>query len=43
MIVTLALRNLLHDRVRFAATVIGIVFSVILVAVQLGLYISFSR
>jgi putative ABC transport system permease protein len=43
MILTLALRNLLHDRVRFAATVIGIVFSVILVAVQLGLYISFSR
>lgn len=43
MILTLALRNLFHDRVRFAATVIGIVFSVILVTVQLGLYISFSR
>src|SRR5208337_5620879 len=40
---TLALRNLFHDRLRFVATVIGIVFSVVLVMVQLGLYLGFSR
>lgn len=39
MILTLALRNLFHDRVRFAVTLIGILFAVVLVAVQLGLYL----
>lgn len=42
MIFTLALRNLLHDRVRFVGTLIGIGFSIYLVAVQLGLYLGFS-
>ena len=38
MILTLAIRNLFHDRVRLAVTLIGILFSIVLVAVQLGLY-----
>ena len=40
---TLALRNLFHDRLRFVATMIGIVFSVVLVMVQMGLYLGFGR
>jgi len=43
MILTLAFRNLCHDRIRLAVTLIGILFSVVLVAVQLGLYIGSSR
>jgi putative ABC transport system permease protein len=43
MILTLAFRNLLHDRVRLAVTLIGILFSIVLVAVQLGLYLGSSR
>jgi putative ABC transport system permease protein len=39
----LASRNLLHDRLRFIATVVGIVFSIVLVTVQLGLYLGFGR
>jgi putative ABC transport system permease protein len=39
----LASRNLFHDRIRFVATIVGIVFSVILVTVQLGLYVSCKR
>ena len=36
MTLTLAFRNLFHDRVRLAVTLIGILFSIVLVAVQLG-------
>jgi putative ABC transport system permease protein len=39
LIFTLASRNLLHDRLRFIATVVGIVFSIVLVTVQMGLYL----
>jgi putative ABC transport system permease protein len=35
----LAFRNLFHDRVRLAVTLVGILFSIVLVAVQLGLYL----
>ncbi len=38
MILTLAIKNLFHDRIRLAVTLVGILFSVVLVAVQLGLY-----
>ena len=38
MVLTLAFRNLFHDRIRLAVTLIGILFSIVLVAVQLGLY-----
>lgn len=43
LIFKLALRNLFHDRLRFIATVIGIVFSIVLVTVQMGLYLGFGR
>jgi putative ABC transport system permease protein len=43
LIFTLASRNLFQDRVRFIATVVGIVFSIVLVAVQLGLFMGFER
>lgn len=39
----LASRNLFHDRLRFVATMIGIVFSIVLVMVQMGLYLGFGR
>jgi putative ABC transport system permease protein len=40
---TLASRNLFHDRLRFIATMVGIVFSVVLVMVQMGLFTGFGR
>jgi len=43
LVFVLASRNLLHDRVRLIATVVGIVFSIILVTVQIGLFLSFER
>src|SRR5262249_13793841 len=43
LVLTLALRNLFHDRLRLVATLIGIVFSIVLVTVQLGLYFGFGR
>lgn len=38
----IAWRNLTHDRARFAVTMIGIVFAVILIALEGGLYLGFS-
>jgi putative ABC transport system permease protein len=43
LILKLAARNLLQDRLRFTATVVGIVFSIVLVTIQLGLFLSFER
>jgi|SRR5579862_442037 len=43
LIFKLAIRNLFHDRIRFAATIIGIVFSIMLVIVQMGLFVSFRH
>jgi putative ABC transport system permease protein len=43
LVFKLAARNLLYDKLRFAATVVGIVFSIVLVTVQLGLFVSFAR
>lgn len=40
---TLASRNLFHDRLRFTATAVGIMFSVVLVMVQMGLYLGFGQ
>ena len=42
LVFTLALRNLFQDRLRFIASLMGIVFSVVLVMVQAGLYFGFS-
>ena len=39
---SLAVRNLFHDRVRLAVTLTGIIFAVVLVAVQIGLFIGFT-
>jgi putative ABC transport system permease protein len=39
----LARRNLLHDRIRLAVTLTGIVFAVVLIVVQIGLFIGFTR
>jgi putative ABC transport system permease protein len=41
LIFKLAARNLFHDRLRFTATITGIVFSMVLVTVQMGLFVSF--
>src|ERR1700746_993677 len=43
LIFKLASRNLLQDRLRFIATVVGIVFSIVLVTIQMGLFLSFER
>src|SRR5947208_16317254 len=40
---TLGSRNLLHDRLRFIATLVGIVFSVVLVMIQMGLFLGFGH
>src|SRR5215467_4071638 len=41
--VSLARNNLFHDKVRLGVTLIGVVFAVVLVAAQLGLFIGFMR
>jgi putative ABC transport system permease protein len=38
----LARRNLFHDRVRFAVTLTGIVFALVLIMVQFGLFLGFT-
>lgn len=38
----LAWRNLSHDRSRFVVTLIGIVFAVVLIAIEVGLFLGFS-
>jgi putative ABC transport system permease protein len=43
LVFTLASRNLFQDRLRFIASLMGIVFSVLLVMVQMGLYFGFGR
>jgi putative ABC transport system permease protein len=43
MIFTLAKRNLLHEPGRLAVTLVGIAFSVVLIAVQAGLFLGFER
>jgi len=43
MTIRIALRNLLHDRIRLAVTLIGVIFAVVLITVQGGLFIGFTR
>jgi putative ABC transport system permease protein len=43
MTLRIALRNLLHDRVRLAVTLTGVIFAVVLIAVQGGLFVGFTR
>lgn len=40
---SLALRNLFHDKMRLAVTVIGVQFAVVLVVVELGLFFGFKE
>lgn len=39
----LALRNLVHDKVRLAVTLTGVIFAVVLISVQIGIFIGFTR
>jgi len=39
----LALSNLVHDRVRLGITLVGIVFAVVLINVQVGLFLGFAK
>jgi len=41
-VASLAIRNLLHDKVRLTVTLTGIIFSVVLVCIQVGLFIGFT-
>ena len=43
LVFTFASRNLFQDRLRFIAALVGIVFSVLLVIVQVGLYFGFGQ
>ena len=38
----LAQRNLFHDKVRLTVTLTGIVFAVVLIVVELGLFVGFT-
>ena len=38
----LARRNLFHDKMRFAVTLTGIVFALVLIIIQFGLFLGFT-
>lgn len=38
----LAVRNLIHDRVRLGATLVGVVFAVLLISIEIGLFLGFA-
>ena len=38
---TLAVKNLFHDKVRLSVTLTGIIFALVLIAVQFGLFLGF--
>ncbi|HEY1732254.1 MAG TPA: ABC transporter permease [Terriglobales bacterium] len=40
---TLAKRNLFHDKLRLTVTLTGIVFAVVLIVIELGLFVGFTR
>jgi putative ABC transport system permease protein len=43
MTLTIALQNLFHDRVRLIVTLVGVIFSVVLITIQIGLFIGFAK
>jgi putative ABC transport system permease protein len=43
MVIKLAYRNLFHDRLSFFVTIVGIIFSVVLVAIQCGIYLGSQK
>ncbi|WP_272699613.1 ABC transporter permease [Desulfovibrio sp. Fe33] len=42
MIATIACQNLFHDKLRLVVTLTGIVFSVVLITIQVGLFLGFT-
>ena len=42
MTLTLAIRNLIHDRVRLVVTLTGVAFAVVLITTELGLFLGFA-
>jgi putative ABC transport system permease protein len=38
---TLAWKNLIHDRLRLAVTLVGIAFSIVLILIQFGIFLGF--
>jgi putative ABC transport system permease protein len=42
MTLTLAIRNLVHDRVRLVVTLTGVAFAVLLITTELGLFLGFA-
>jgi putative ABC transport system permease protein len=40
---SLAIKNLFHDKIRLIVTLVGIIFSVVLSSIQLGLFVGFQR
>ena len=42
MTLTLAIRNLIHDRVRLVVTLTGVAFAVVLITAELGLFLGFA-
>ncbi|MFM7083809.1 MAG: ABC transporter permease [Hyphomicrobium sp.] len=43
MVLKIAYRNLFHDRLSFFVTIVGIIFSVVLVAIQTGIYLGSQK
>ena len=41
MMVSVARRNLFHDKTRLAITLVGIMFAVVLMTAQIGAYMAF--
>lgn len=40
---TLAHRNLFHDKIRLAVTLTGVAFAVVLIVIEMGLYVGFTK
>lgn len=43
MIIKLAFRNLIYDKVKLTVTLTGVIFAVVLITVQLGLFLGFTK
>ena len=41
--VSIARKNLFHDKIRFVITLIGVTFSVVLIFAQVGIYLGFMQ
>jgi len=43
MIITIARQNLFHDKVRLCVTLTGVVFAVVLITIQVGIFLGFTN